>query len=706
MPHRLDALLRPASVAVVGASARPASMGDWALRNLIKGGFRGEIYPVNPNYDELQGRRCYKSLDGVPARPDLVIFAVSDQRIESALDEAIALGVPAAVVHSTAVLDDDESPLLKVRLQKKIQAAGMLVCGTNGMGFYNVRDHVWGCGFDSAMHEAPGNVSLISHSGAGMSGLLDCEQRLRFNFAVSTGSEISVSMDQYLDFVLDLRETRVVGLFVETARNPQGLRAALDKARQRRIPVVAIKVGKTERAARLTVSHSGAMAGDDAAFEALFDHYGVTRVADMDELATTLIMFAELHPVAAGGLVTLHDSGGERQLIIDLADELGVPLTELQATTVAELEKVIDPELPAVNPLDSWSRGGADYEEKTTRALTILLQDAGAALGAAVLNRAPGGEIYPMYMNYVQRAKAASGKPVALVSAHQGSGYDELAITATHAGIPVLDGVPQFLKGAAALFAYRDFLLREPSAPAAINTDAMRKWQSRLRKAGNLDEQASLRMLRDFGLPASGTLPIANAAELAAVSEFPVVMKTASGIAHKTEANGVVLGIADPPSLFAAYEGLASALGPEVIVAPMAADGVEMILGATRDSQFGPVVIIGFGGVLAETLHDVTFALPPFDAAHARRCIDRLRLRPLLDGVRGKASADIDAFCELASQFSVMVDALQNELSEIDINPVIVHAAGSGCTIVDALVVGGSVGGRHAGDGHAGDPET
>lgn len=666
-------------------------MGDWALRNLIKAGFRGDIYPVNPNYGELQGRRCYKSLADVAARPELVIFAIGDQRIEAALDEAIALGVPAAVIHSSAVLDDDEPPLLKARLQQKIQAAGMLVCGNNGMGFYNIRDHVWGCGFDSAMHEGPGNVSLISHSGAGMSGLLDCEQRLRFNFAVSTGSEISVSMDEYLDFALDLPETRAVGLFVETARNPDGLRAALAKAQQRRIPIVAIKVGRTERSARLTVSHSGAMAGDDAAFEALFDRYGVTRVADMDQLATTLILFAELHPVAAGGLVTLHDSGGERQLIIDLADELGVPLTELQPATVAELEKVIDPELPAVNPLDSWSRGGLDYEEKTTRALTILLKDPGAALGAAVLNRAPESRIYPMYMNYVQHAKAESGKSVALVSARQGSGYDELAVTATHAGIPVLDGVSQFLKGAAALFAYRDFLLRVAETPAPVNTGAVRKWQSRV-LAGSLDEQTSLAMLRDFGLPASRTLAISSAEGLAAVNEFPVVMKTASGIAHKTDANGVVLNIANTALLFAAYEKMAARLGPDVIVAPMAAAGVEMILGATKDPQFGPVVMIGFGGVLAETLHDVTFALPPFDAAHARRCIDRLRLRPLLDGVRGKAAVDIDAFCELASQFSVLVDALRDEILEIDINPVIVHA--SGCTIVDALVVGG----RHAGD--------
>jgi len=686
MSHRLDPLLRPASVAIVGASARAGSMGDWALTNLLKGGFGGAVYPINPRYEELQGHRCFASLSALPAVPELVIFAVSDQRIEAVLDEAIALGVPAAVVHSSAILDDDQPPVLRDRLQKKILAAGMLVCGVNGMGFYNVRDHVWACGFDSARHEAPGNVSLISHSGAGMSGLIDCEQRLRINFAVSTGSEISVSMDEYLDFVLDLPETRAVGLFVETARNPAALRAALEKAQRGGIPIVAIKVGKTERAARLTVSHSGAMAGNDAAFAALFDRYGVTRVADMDQLATTLILFAELHPVRAGGLVTLHDSGGERQLIIDLADDIGVPLTELQPATVAALKTVLDPELPAVNPLDSWSRGGEDFEERTTRALSIMMQDEGAALGAAVLNRAPEGEVYAPYLNYIQRASAESGKPAALVAARQGPAGDELATTATHAGFPVLDGVSQFLRGVRALFAYRDFLLQPAAAPAAINTDAVRKWQGRLQRGERLDEYEALAMLRDFGLPAIEALRVTDANALQAVSEYPVVLKTDTGIAHKSDVDGVVLNIGNAPQLTSAYEKLAAALGPQALVAPMAAAGVEMLLGAVRDEQFGPVVVIGFGGVLAETLHDVSFALPPFDAAHARRCVDRLQLRKLLDGVRGRPAADVDAFCRLASQFSVLVDALRDELLEVDINPVIVHA--SSCTIVDALVTG------------------
>ena len=451
----------------MGASKRADSIGEWALKNLGIGGYKGRVYPVNPRHKELQGHRCYSALSELPEVPDLVVFGVGDHRLEAALDDAIVAGIKAAVIQSTLILDDDKDPPLRERIRKKVVDAGMLVCGANGMGFYNVRDHVWTCGFDSAAHEAPGNIALISQSGAGMSGIIDCEERVRINLAVSTGIELSTTMDEYLDFALELPETRVVGLFVETARNPEGFQRALKKAAQRRIPIVALKVGRTEESARLTISHSGAMAGDDATYEALFDRYGVQRARDQDEFATMLVMFAELHPVGAGGLVSLHDSGGERQLFVDLADDANVPLTKLSDDTVRKIEHVIDPELPAVNPLDAWSRGGPDASSQMTRSLTLMMQDRGAALGVVVHDRAPFGKIYPSYLTYMQRARAESGKPVALVSATQGTGCDAAVLTSTHAGFPVLDGVSQFLQAARAVFAYRDFRLRGQSEWAA-----------------------------------------------------------------------------------------------------------------------------------------------------------------------------------------------------------------------------------------------
>lgn len=679
MAHRLDPLLRPESVAVVGASDNNDSMGDWSLRNLLKGGYTGDIYPVNPKYDEVQGVKCYASLADLPVSPELVIFATSDRWLEGLLDQSIEIGARAAVIMSTLFLDGDTTPVLKERVQQKIKDSGLIVCGANGMGFYNVRDRVWACGFDSADHPAPGNVALICQSGSGMSGLIDSEQRLRINVAVSTGNELDTTMDEYLDFVLDLPETRAVGLFIETARNPEGFRAALEKAARKQIPIVAIKVGRTEEAKRLTVSHSGAMAGDDAAYDALFDKYGVQRVNDMDQLATTLILFAELDRVGDGGLVTLHDSGGERQLMVDLADEAGVPLTRLGAEAVSELEKILDPELPAVNPLDAWSRGGPDSKNQMANSLAVMMTDPATAIGAVVQDRAPYGVIYRSYLEYMRRGHEASGKPVALVAARQGTGQDDVVVQSSAAGYPILDGVPMFLRGVRALFDYRDFLNREdgdiPVSPIVGGPSG----------PNTLSETDALTMLGDYGLPVVPVTAVNNESDAVAVN-YPVVLKTAvPGILHKSDVGGVVLNIASQDQLLAAYTDMAKRLGPEAIVTPMVDEGIEMMLGVKLDPQFGPVVLIGFGGIHAETLKDVAFALPPFSAAHARRCLDRLKLRPMLDGLRSKPPADIDAFCETAARFSAMIDALRDTLSEVDVNPIIVHE--SGCTIVDALVV-------------------
>ena len=676
MTHRLDPLLRPASVAVIGASETADSTGEWSLKNLLRGGYKGEIYPVNPRYKEVQGIKCFPSIADIPASPELFIFSVGDHRLEAVLDEAIAAGAKAAVLMSTLFIDDDTTPVLKERVVRKIKDSGLIVCGANGMGFYNVRDHVWACGFDSSFHEAPGNVALISHSGSGMSGLIDSEERLRINFAVSTGNELDVTMDEYLDFVLDLPETKAVGLFVETARNPEGFQTALAKAAEKDIPIVAIKVGRTEEAAHLTISHSGAMAGDDAAYDALFDKYGVQRVRDMDELATTLILFAELPRVGAGSLVSLHDSGGERQLMIDLADEAAVPLTMLSNETVAKLENVLDPELPAVNPLDAWSRGGPDAGNQMADSLAAMMQDAGAAMGAVVHDRAPFGKVYSSYLDYMHHGYAESGKPVALVAARQGTGHDEAVVTSTAEGFPVLDNVPIFLRGVRALFDYRDFQNRNDEKPPRVNAKSL---------SIQPGEAGALKLLAEYGLSVVPVTVINDVSD-AVATEYPVTLKTAvPGILHKSDVGGVVLNIASQDQLLAAYTDMAKRLGPEAIVAPMVEEGVEMMLGVKVDPQFGPVVLIGFGGVYAETLKDVAYALPPFSAAHARRCVDRLKLCPMLDGLRGKPAADIDAFCATASKFSAMIDALRDTVAEVDVNPVIVHE--TGCTIVDALIV-------------------
>ena len=687
MTHPLDPLLRPASVAVLGASVRQGSVGNQTLRNLLDGQYGGDLFAINPRYEEVCGIACYASLAELPHRAEHVIFAVNDERIEAALDAAIAHGVKAVTLMSALMLDEDAEPPLKERIARKVRDAELLVCGGNAMGFYNFPDRIWACGFDTRAHKPTGNVALISHSGSGMSGILDVDERINFNLAVSTGQELTVGMEQYLDFALEQPETRVVGLFMETVRNPAAMRAAFAKANARGIPIVAIKVGRTELAAELAVSHSGAIAGTDAVFAALFDRYGVQRVDDMDELATTLIMFAQPHAVADGGLVSIHDSGGERQLTIDVADRAGVPFADLSPDTLATLQARLDPGLPAVNPLDAWSRGGVGAPAVVVDCLATMLADPAAALGAVIHDRAPHGRLYPEYVEYLRLAHTGSDKPMFLVANRQGTGADPAVIKTTEAGFPVIDGVRAFLTGVRCLFEHRNFHRRPTDEPPAVPSSAAH-WRKLLAGGQQIDDMTGMALLADFGIPVNSVQFADNESAVVSAAQafgYLVVLKTAAGAKHKTDVGGVVLAIGDEPALRNAYQGMSARLGAGVTVARMVDnDGVEMILGMIRDAQFGPLVMLGFGGVHAEVLRDVAFALPPLDALTARRLLSKLRLRPLLDGRRDGGAVAIDSYCEAAACFSVLAAELGEHVEAIDVNPLIVHRQGS--VAIDVLV--------------------
>lgn len=691
MSHRLESLLRPRSVAVLGATERGGTVGRITVENLLKGQFEGPLFAVNPRYASVCGVPCFPSLAALPEPVEHVVFAVGDARVEAALEDVIAHGARAATLMSSLVLPDDREPLLRDRVLARIRESGLLVCGANGMGFYNFADGIWACGFQTRMHPRGGYVAYISHSGSGMCGIVDSEERIDFNLVVSTGQELAVTMDEYLDFALDQPTTRVVGLFMETARNPQGLVRAFEKAQQRKIPIVALKVGRTELAARLAVSHSGAIAGEDAVYQALFDRYGVQRVDDMDELATALIMFAQPHPVGAGGLVSLHDSGGEQQLLIDLAHDARVPLTQLDSTTTTKLALLLDPGLPPINPLDAWSTGGPDYHVRMQQCFAELMRDPGAAFGAVIHDRVAGGGIHHDYLDYLRAGHQASGKPAFLVANAQGTGADAQVITATREGFPVLDGVSSFLRGARCLLDYRDHVARDRGPLFEPPQAAFTAWQARLADGTKLDENDAMKLLRDFELPANPGRTVESESEARAAARelgYPVVLKTAMrGIDHKSDRDGVRLDIEDEATLTAAYRDVASRIGPRLLVAPMiGAPGVEMLLGMVHDDQFGPVVLLGFGGLHVEALADVVYALPPFDAAEARRLVDRLRLGALLTSPRHRRPLAVDEFCRTAARFSALVAALSDRVSEMDLNPVIVHA--DGCVIVDALING------------------
>ena len=690
MHHRLDPLLRPKSIAVVGASPRSGALGNQVLKNLKQAGYRGKVFAINPKYDAVEGFPCFAGFDALPETVDHAIFTIGDNGTEAAFDAAIRHGIKAATMASALMMERDTEPCLKDRITAKIHAHNLLVCGANCMGLFNFTDRVWTGGFETRTHKTPGNVALISQSGSGMSGILDTEARINFNFAVSTGQELSVTLEDYLDFVLDQDETKVVGLFMETSRKPDALRAAFAKANRRGIPIVVVKSGRTEFAARMAASHTGAMAGSDDAFCALFDRYGVIRVDDTDELANTLILMAQPHAVGPGGLVSLHDSGGMRQLAIDLADKYGVPYAALSDTCKNNLLAILDPGLPAENPLDNWGAGGPDFPRKAAEHIALMLAEPTAAIGAVMQDRNTDSSIDDGYIDYIRHAHASTGKPVCFVSGHQGSGYDAKAISATHEGFPVIDGFSNFIKAVSHVFAYRDFCNRARDAAPEVDTAFVLKWRSRLETGTALGEHEASAMVRDFGIPAVTATQVQSESDAVAAARttgFPVVLKTAEdGINHKSDQGGVFLGVKDESGVRAIYSGLKARLGPKVLVAPMVrAEGTEMILGMLKDPHFGPIVAIGIGGIHTEILKDIAFALPPFSASEAKRLIMGLKLAPLLNGQRGAAAADVDAFATAAANFSAMVHALGDHLEEIDLNPVKVME--KGCIALDALIV-------------------
>ena len=688
MPHRLDPLLDPESIVIVGATTS-GGMGSRVIKNLQNGGYKGKLYGLHPKNKDAFDIPCYPDFKSLPEKVEHAIFAVSDERVEGLVDAAIEAGVKAMSMMSMLYLDDDQKPYLKDRIQTKLKEADILLCGANGMGFFHIEKGVWVNGHFSRPNHEPGGVCIISQSGSGVAGIIDCEERINLNLSVSSGSELTVGAEDYLDYILHQESTTVVGLFLETIRKPDQMIKSFELANERRIPIVVLKTGRTERSAELTVSHSGGLAGVDDCYNALFDKYGIQRVADMDELATTLIMFDQPHSLANGNMVSMHDSGGERQLIIDIADQQGVEFAELEEATTQKLEEILDPGLPPVNPLDAWGKGLGDADQIMIDSMIAMLSDSNASMGAIVMDRGPLGKIFPEYVDYLEQTNQQTGKPVFLVSNRQGTGIDPLVLELSQNGMPVIDGMHSFLAGVRCLHQYRDFLNRKDEINVDLNADKLKKYQGQLEKSDFVSEADALNMFFDLGLNANQSKIIANEEELVSTAKemgFPLVLKTAvEDVYHKSELSGVYLNIDTEEKLRSSYKELQEKLPGNALLAKMVqSEGVEMIVGMTTDQQLGPMVTIGFGGYYAEAMNDAITLMPPFSKEMAKNALSKLKMKTLLEGYRGSKPADLDAFAEFASRFSVIAVELSNQVCEIDLNPVIL--GNDNCIAVDALI--------------------
>jgi acetate---CoA ligase (ADP-forming) len=681
----LRAMLEARSVAVVGASPRFETPGNYMVKQLIIGGFSGEVAAVNPKYGEVEGVACFAGLDELPFVPDLVLLGVGNRRLEEQMEEAARCGARGVVVFASALEDPPGDPPLTERLRSIAAEAGMVVCGANCMGFADVERGLRALAFEERADLEPGNVAWISHSGSAFSALLHAERGIRFNLAVSTGQELTTTISDYMLYALERESTRVISLFLETVRDPERFKLALTTAAQRDVPVVALKVGRTHTSSRLVTAHSGALAGDDAAYEALFDAYGVARVGTLNEMADLVELLGAGRRAAPGGLAAILDSGGERAHLVDAAADLEVPLARPSEETLRDVAARLEPGLPAVNPLDAWGTDKDPYNIFVDCSRHLADDpDTGAFAYVVDLHsdRAERGHAWA-----AQRVWASTDKPFAVVCGVTSAIQESAAARLRSSGVPVLEDVTSGLRAFQHLFERRDASkLPSPTPPDPVPRETVRRWREALAAREGIGEVRALEMLADYGVPVARTVAATDLEGILAAARrlgYPVALKTAAA-SHKTELGGVTLGIRDEDALEAAYSEMSSRLGPAVTVQEMVESGIEMALGVAHDPQFGPLVMVAAGGVLIETLGDRRLALPPLDEVRAAKLIDRLDARPVLDGVRGAPPADVNALARALSRLSLLTRDLGDLIGALDVNPVIVGPRG--CVAVDALV--------------------
>jgi len=692
--HRLDPLLKPTSIALVGVSERADSPGHRLVKMVLDSDYAGDVYLVNPRYSEILGQPCHRFLESLPATVDHVVIALGNQHLEAALQAAIEHGARAATIYSSGVLEQDSEPNLMQRLTSIAKKAGIQICGINGMGFYNVGLDLYAGIFPRAAEIIKGEISYIAQSGSAFTTLCHNGCRLGFNLCVSSGNEIATTVADYMDWSLEQEDTRVIGLFLETVRDPAAFVAALEKANAKSIPVVILKIGKSPLGAAMALTHTGAIAGNHAVFQALFKRYGVIEVDDFDEMASILMLLQSGREAAAGGFAAAFESGGFRELVTDEAFELGIEFAPLEDSTREILQQNLDPGLKSENPLDVW--GSHDrFEERFEVCMNALMQDPNVAAGAFISNYRDDYYLSEAIYRVIESVSRKTGKPVALGTCYSDLANSAICRRAHAAGIPVIDGAHETLLAFRHLFHYRQFKLEQANDAPVTNMDSgkIAVWKQRLGDHESVapGETEALALLADFAFPVVSHSIVSNEAELlttATMVGYPLVLKTAEpGINHKSDSNGVFVNIQTQADLLEHYRDLCARLGPAALVSQMVGQGVEIALGTVNDAQFGPIVMVAAGGILVELLSDRAVAMCPVSPRQAEAMLSSLKANRLLLGVRGKPAVNRQALIDAIVSLSAIAYEFRDSIAEVDINPVLVNSREA--LAVDALIVPG-----------------
>jgi acetyl coenzyme A synthetase (ADP forming)-like protein len=680
----LRAFFEPATVAVIGASRRRGRIGSEILHNLASG-FHGRVIPVNPCATDINGIRAYPRIGDVPGDVDLAVIAVPATAVEATVDECIAKRVGALLVITAGFGEtDDGGRAVEARLRDKVRRAGIRLIGPNCMGLLNTDAAVHLNASFSPVFPPAGPIAFSSQSGALGLAILEYAEQLHLGISsfVSIGNKADVSSNDLLEYWEHDPRTRVILLYLESFGNPERFRQIARRV-SRHKPIVAVKAGRSASGARAAASHTGALAASDTVVDALFHDAGVIRTETLEELFDVAALLAHQPLPAGNNVAILTNAGGPGILAADACEGLGLTVPALRPGTAAELTAFLPATASVRNPIDMLATATAeDYR----RAIPLLLADPGIDSVLVIF-------IPPLVTPSTDAARAiaetarASTKPV-------------LATFFGAAGVPdILEPVPcyTFPESAVRALAHALTYQRWRSEPdgtipvfADLDVGAARAVVDRTLAAGGgwLSPLGCNALLDACGIPVAPIRAVTIAVDaLAAARQFgyPVVLKgSGPDILHKTEAHAIYAGLTDEAAVRHAFSALSRLPGVvQILVQPMVTPGVEMLVGVTRDSNFGHVIVLGSGGTLVELLRDTTCRLAPLTDRSAREMLAELRGAALLRGYRGSPPADEAALVDVVLRTSGLLAACP-EIIELDLNPVIVTP--SGATVVDARI--------------------
>jgi acetyl coenzyme A synthetase (ADP forming)-like protein len=687
MANSLDPLFRPRSIAVVGTSRRPGTIGYQILENILRHGYQGVVYPVNPKATAVHSIRAYPSVTAIPEPVDLAVVVVPKEHVAAVVDECGEKGVKSLVVISAGFKEVGGEGVARERdLLERVRRHGMRLVGPNCMGILNTEAAVSMNATFAPNMPPPGPLSFMSQSGALGVTILDyaAEYGIGIHHFVSVGNKPDVSGNDLIEYWEDDPDTRVILMYIENFGNPRRF-TRIARRVTRKKPIVVVKAGRTGAGARAASSHTGALAGADIAADALLAQCGVLRAQSVEELFD-MAMALEEQPVPRGPRVAIvTNAGGPGIIIADAVESLGLEVAELTDSSQERLRSVLPAEASVRNPVDMIASATSETYEL---ALEIVMEDENVDAAVAAFVPPLGIRQVDVAQSIVMARDRHPEKPLLAVLMGR-EGLPEGKAELHEAGVPAYIFPESAARALWALYRYRQWLDRPVPEPTVLDRDTVNRILDGAQKEGRLGllEPQGLDVLAAYGIPVVEHRWVHDekeAVEAARAMGGPVVLKVVSPqVVHKSDVGGVRVNLRDEGEVRDAYRGILSSVRqaqPDaelrgVLVTRFLERGRETIMGMSLDPGFGPVIMFGLGGIYVEALKDVSFRIQPVSEQDAREMVDGIRGRKLLDQVRGEPAVDRDTLVETLQRVSQLVGE-HVRISELDINPFLAFPQG------------------------------